>query len=96
MGRGDLTLGARFYWASGPNYYEAIRAYYRGLVGAGIVKKKANSERKNAVALSTQFNCWGAEVAIGKAGANLDEAAVQFLLQRFEGLGDESANVCHR
>jgi len=75
-GPGKLTLGARLLWARGTNYYEAIRAYYRGLVGAGIIKKKNNSERKNAVVLSTQFNCWGAEVAIEKAGANLDEATV--------------------
>lgn len=71
-----LDLGAKLHWAIGPNYYEAIRAYYRGLVAAGIVQKKANSAKKNAVALSPQFNCWGAEVAIGKASASLDEAAV--------------------
>ena len=75
-GPGRLDLGAKLYWAIGPNYYEAIRAYYRGLVAAGIVQKKVNSAKKNSVALSPQFNCWGAEVAIGKEGANLDEAAL--------------------
>ncbi len=75
-GPGRLTLGAKLYWAIGPNYYEAIRAFYRGLVAAGIVQKKANSAKKNSVALSPQFNCWGAEVAIGKEGASLDEAAL--------------------
>jgi hypothetical protein len=75
-GPGRLALGAKLYWAIGPNYYDAIRAYYRGLVAAGIVQKKANSAKKNSVALSPQFNCWGAEVAIGKEGASLDEAAL--------------------
>jgi hypothetical protein len=75
-GPGRFDLGAKLYWAIGPNYYEAIRAYYRGLIGAGIVKKEANSEKKNAVALSPQFNCWGAEVASGKEGGKLDEAAL--------------------
>ena len=75
-GPGRLDLGAKLYWAIGPNYYEAIRAYYLGLVAAGIVQKKANSAKKNSVALSPQFNCWGAEVAVGKEGPKLDEAAL--------------------
>ena len=75
-GPGRLELGAKLYWAIGPNYYEAIRAYYRGLIAAGIVQKEANSEKKNSVALSPQFNCWGAEVASGKEGGKLDEAAL--------------------
>ena len=75
-GPGQLTLGARLYWAVGRNYFEAIRAYYRGLVHSGVIQKKTNSPRKNAVALSPQFNCWGAEVAIEKEGAKLDEATL--------------------
>jgi len=76
-GPGQLSLGAKLYWAVGPNYREAIRAYYRGLVQAGVIQKKTNSSQKNAVVLSPQFNCWGAEVAIEKEGAKLDEASIR-------------------
>jgi hypothetical protein len=85
QGPGRLDLGAKLYWGIGPNYYEAIRAYYRGLVAAGIVQKKANSAKKNSVVLSPQFNCWGAEVAAGKEGPKLDEAALNSF---YKGLKD--------
>ena len=75
-GPGRLSLGAKLHWAIGQNYYEAIRAYYQGLNKAGVIQKKVNSARKNAVLLSPQFNSWGAEVAAEKAGASLDEAAL--------------------
>jgi hypothetical protein len=86
-GPGQLNLGAKLYWAVGPNYYEAIQAYYRGLVHAGIIQEKTNSPRKNAVALSPQFNCWGAEVAIEKEGANLDEATLQSFYKDLKASG---------
>jgi len=86
-GPGQLNLGAKLYWAVGPNYYEAIRAYYRGLVQAGVIQKKINSARKNAVALSPQFNCWGAEVAIEKDGPKLDEAAVRSFYKDLKASG---------
>jgi len=86
-GPGRLSLGAKWYWAIGPNYYEAIRAYYQGLVKAGVVRKKVNSARKNAVLLSPQFNTWGAEVAAEKAGPNLDESALDSFYQGLKASG---------
>ncbi len=86
-GPGQLSLGAKLYWAVGPNYYEAIRAYYRGLIEAGVIKKKTNSPRKNSVALSPQFNCWGAEVASEKEGAKLDEATLRSFYKDLKASG---------
>jgi len=86
-GPGQLSLGAKLYWAVGPNYYQAIRAYYRGLVQAGVSQKKTNSPRKNAVALSPQFNCWGAEVASEKEGAKLDEATLRSFYKDLKASG---------
>jgi len=86
-GPGQLNLGAKLYWAVGPNYYEAIRAYYRGLFRAGVIQMKTNSARKNAVILSPQFNCWGAEVAIEKEGPKLDEAALQSFYKDLKASG---------
>ncbi len=86
-GPGRLDLGAKLYWAIGPNYYQAIRAYYRGLVRAGIVKLKTNSAKKNSVVVSPQFNCWGAEAAIDKTGADLDEAALNSFYQGMKTSG---------
>ena len=86
-GPGQLSLGAKLYWAVGPNYYQAISAYYRGLVQAGVIQKKTNSPRKNAVALSPQFNCWGAEVASEKEGAKLDEATLRSFYKDLKASG---------
>jgi hypothetical protein len=86
-GPGQLNLGAKLYWAVGPNYYEAVRAYYRGLIHAGVIQKKTNSARKNAVALSPQFNCWGAEVAIEKEGPKLDEPTLQSFYKELKASG---------
>jgi hypothetical protein len=86
-GPGQLNLGAKLYWAVGPNYYEAIRAYYRGLVHAGVIQKKINSPRKNAVVLSPQFNCWGAEVALEKEGPRLDEATLRSFYEELKASG---------
>jgi hypothetical protein len=86
-GPGQLNLGAKLYWAVGPNYYEAIRAYYRGLVQAGVIQKKTNSANKNAVVLSPQFNCWGEDVAIEKEGAKLDEATLNSIYKELKASG---------
>lgn len=86
-GPGRLSLGAKLYWAVGPNYYEAIRAYYRGLIRAGLIKRKTNSPKKNSVLLSPQFNCWGAEVAAEKAGPNLDEATLNTFYRDLKAFG---------
>jgi hypothetical protein len=86
-GPGRLTLGAKLYWTLGPNYYEAIRAYYRGLIQAGVIQRKTNSAKKNAVLLSPQFNCWGAEVAAEKAGPHLDEATLNSFYKELKASG---------
>jgi hypothetical protein len=82
-GPAKLTLGAKWYWAIGPNYYEAIRHYYLDLVKAGIVQEKKNSPHKNSVVVSPQFNTWGAEVAAGKDWARYDEP---LLISIYDGL----------
>lgn len=82
-GPGRLTLGATLFWAIGSNYYDAIGNYYGGLVDSGIVKKKQNSARKTAAALTPQFCTWGAQVARGKASEHLDEA---FLFEIYKEL----------
>ena len=82
-GPGRMSLGAGLFWAFGPNYYEAIRQYYLGLIRAGVIHGKNNSTRKTAVALTPQFCTWGAQVARGKGGDRLDEA---FLNEIYDGL----------
>jgi len=82
-GPAKLTLGAKWHWAIGPDYYEAIRHYYLDLVKAGIVQEKKNSTHKNSVVLSPQFNTWGAEVAAGKDWARYDEP---LLISIYDGL----------
>jgi hypothetical protein len=84
-GPGQISLGAGFYWSFGANYYEAIRVYYTGLLRAGIIRMKSNSERKTAVALTPQFCTWGAQVDRGKEGDRLDEA---FLREIYKELKD--------
>jgi len=63
-GPGPLTLGPRLYWTVGPNYYEAIRNYYRGLLKAGVIKMKVNSPKKNRLMLEPSFDTWGAQVGL--------------------------------
>lgn len=83
QGPGWLSLGAQLYWAMGPNYYEAIRQYYLGLVRGGVVSKRANSPKKNVIIATPQFNSWGAEVAAGREVARFDEPTFNAM---FEGL----------
>lgn len=71
---GRLLLGAQLYWATGANFYEAIRHYYLGLVKAGIISRTSNSPNKNAILATPQFNSWGAETAAGNAIERFDEA----------------------
>lgn len=82
-GPGALILGAPFLWAIGRDYREAIRQYYLGLVRTGAIRKKVNSAAKNAVVATPQFNTWGAEVVLGKAGNQFDEPAIHSI---YEGL----------
>jgi hypothetical protein len=74
-GPARLTLGARLLLTVAPDYREAIRQYYLGLVEAGVIHKKVSSSAKVKAMLAPQFNSWGAEVALGKASASFDSAA---------------------
>ncbi len=86
-GPGRLLLGSRLYWSIGPDYYEAIRQYYLGLVRAGIISKKINSPKKNAILATPQFNSWGAEVAAGKEIARFDEPTFNAMIEGLKGSG---------
>jgi hypothetical protein len=83
QGPGSLTLGATLFWAVAPDYYQAIAAYYQGLLHAGIIHRRQNSERKTATALAPQFCTWGAQMDRNKRGDHLDE---QFLEEVYRDL----------
>ncbi|MGH9397237.1 MAG: hypothetical protein ACRD18_10360 [Terriglobia bacterium] len=86
-GPGHLSLGAKWRWSIGPNYYEAIRRYYLDLVESGIIQQKKNSPRKNSTVLSPQFNTWGAEVAAGKDWGRFDGAFLSSTYQDLKASG---------
>ncbi len=73
-GPGNLSLGATLLWSVAPNYYQAIGAYYNGLVQAGTIHRHQSSEQKTAVTLTPEFCTWGAQVDRNKTGEHLDEA----------------------
>ena len=76
-GPSKFTLGANLFWAFAPNYYEAIRSYYRGLLAGGVIHKKVNSPRKNATLLTPQWCTWGEQIVTNKDGSKLDQAALE-------------------
>jgi hypothetical protein len=82
-GPATLSLGGRLYWTVGPNYYEAIRRYYLGLLDAGVIQKKLNSLHKNEIALAPSFDTWGGQVARDRLDERLDEATLQAI---YEGM----------
>lgn len=86
-GPGRFTLGATLFWSFGPNFYEAIRQYYLGLVNAGIISRKVNSGRKNASALAPQWCTWGEQVARHKGGIRLDEATLTTMYDELKASG---------
>jgi hypothetical protein len=86
-GPGRLTLGATLHWAIGNNYYDAIGNYYRGLTTAGAIKKKQNSAKKTAIALTPQFCTWGAQVSREKTGDRLDEAFLTEIYSEMKAAG---------
>jgi hypothetical protein len=90
-GPGRFTLGSTLLWSFGPNFYEAIRRYYLGLVDAGIIKKKFNSIRKNAAALAPQWCTWGEQVARHKDSARLDEVALTAMYDEMKASGLEAS-----
>lgn len=73
-GPGTMTLGATLLWTVAPDYYEAIAAYYQGLLRAGVIQRKQNSAHKTATALTPQFCTWGVQIDRNKGGERLDEA----------------------
>ncbi len=76
-GPGKLALGAKQYWTVGPNYYEAIRRYYLGLLAGGVIRRKANSPHKLEVALAPSFCTYGEQVARDRTDERLDESTLQ-------------------
>lgn len=86
-GPGRLTLGAKLYWTVGPNYYEAIRAYYRGLLKAGAFAKKVNSPRKNAVALAPSFCTWGEQYARDQSPDRFDGPTLEAIYREMNAAG---------
>ena len=74
---GKLALGASLAWTAGPNFREAIRAYYQELVRAGFVRRKQCSAHKRAVMLTPQFSSWGEQVALHQYSEKLDESGLE-------------------
>ena len=84
---GRLTLGATLALTAGPNFREAIRAYYQELVRAGIVRRKQCSDRKKAVMMAPQFSSWGEQMALHKYSDKLDEASLERIYKDFKHSG---------
>ncbi len=76
-GPGKFTLSAGLFWTFAPNYYEAIRKYYQGLLATGIIQRKVNSAKKNEVLLTPQWCTWGEQVALHKEGSELNQTALE-------------------
>jgi hypothetical protein len=76
-GPGEFKLGAGLLWAFGPNYHEAIRKYYTGLLEGEVIHMKVNSARKNAALLAPQWCTWGEQMALHKEGSDLDQASLE-------------------
>jgi hypothetical protein len=86
-GPGAFTLGATLLWTIAPDYYQAIAAYYRGLLQAGIIHQRQRSERRTAIALTPQFCTWGAQIDRHKEGERLDEAFLREIYQELKSSG---------
>ena len=86
-GPGSLTLGATLFWAVAPDYYEAIAGYYQGLLQAGIIHRRQNTERKTATALAPQFCTWGVQVDRNKRGNHLDQEFLNGVFQELKASG---------
>ena len=86
-GPGSLQLGATLLWSVGSEDREAIAAYYQGLLDAGIIRRRQDSARKTAVALTPQFCTWGSQVDRNKAGNRLDEAYLTEIYRELKASG---------
>jgi hypothetical protein len=89
-GPGPVTLGATLYWAIAPDYYQSIGAYYKGLLRAGIIRRKENSANKTAVALTPEYCTWGAQRERNAAGPLFDETALEGIYNDFKASGLEA------
>jgi len=76
-GPARLTLGATLLWAVAPDYYQAIAAYYRGLLQANIIRLHHNSAHKTEVSLTPQFCTWGVQLDRHREGKLLDQAFLE-------------------
>ena len=74
QGPGKLSLGATLLWSVAPDRYQAIAAYYQGLVQAGIIHRHENSAQKTGIALTPEFCTWGSQLDRNKTGDHLDQA----------------------
>jgi hypothetical protein len=86
-GPGWLTLGATLFWAVGPDYYQAIGGYYRGLLDAGVIRRHRSSAKKTAIALTPQYCTWGAQEARNKTGERLDGAFLEDIYKDLRASG---------
>jgi len=86
-GPGKMSAGANLFWAFGENYYLAIREYYLGLMKAGIIRRKTNSAKKTAAALTPQFCTWGAQLDRAKTGDHEDEAFLREIYKELRESG---------
>ena len=86
-GPGAILLGATLYWAVAPDYYDAIAAYYRGLLHAGVIHKSQPSAKKIAAALAPQFCTWGSQVDRRKDDRHLDEAYLTGIYEELKASG---------
>ena len=86
-GPGHLTLGATLLWTVAPDYYQAIAAYYQGLLQAGIIHRRPSSARKTAIALTPQFCTWGVQIDRHKEGGRLDEAFLREVYEELKASG---------
>jgi len=86
-GPGPIQLGATLYWSVAPDYYNAIAAYYQGLLHAGVIHRSQPSAKKIAAALTPQFCTWTAQVDRDKAGGHQDEAFVTGIYEELKASG---------
>lgn len=86
-GPGKFILGAALRVSIAPNYYEAIREYYRTLIAAGIVRKKTNSQQKNAALLTPQWCTWGEQVAVQRQGSRLNQESLEEFYRQLKTSG---------
>jgi hypothetical protein len=84
---GRVMLGCRLHWTVGPNFYEAIRRYYVGIIQSGIIHLKSNSIHKNTVALAPSFCTYGEQYAMGHENERLDEATLSGIHDRMRRAG---------